>query len=49
MTTTSSTNVPITLPTCFNGGNLVDGICHCPSGYGGTFCQQKFGKLDFSF
>jgi hypothetical protein len=42
--TTSSTNAPVTVPTCFNGGNFVDSICHCPSGFGGTLCEQKFGK-----
>lgn len=47
--TTTSTNAPVTLPICSNGGNLVDGICHCPSGFGGIYCQQKFGKLNLVY
>lgn len=47
--TTSSTTTPTTTSACSNGGVLVDGSCHCPSGYGGIICQQKFGKLDLSY
>jgi hypothetical protein len=46
--TTPSTVAPVTPPACFNGGYFVDNICHCPSGFGGTLCEQKFGKK-FSF
>lgn len=45
-TVTSSTSVTPTTP-CSNGGNLVENYCQCPSGYGGTYCDQKFGKIDF--
>ena len=41
----SSTTVPVGPPLCSNGGYFVDGNCHCPSGYGGIICEQKFGKL----
>lgn len=34
---------PVTLQ-CYNNGNLVNGICHCPSGFTGRFCQEKNGK-----
>ncbi len=47
--TTPSTNVPIIPSPCSNGGYLVDNICNCPSGFSGTFCEQKSGKLYFSF
>ena len=36
----------VTTAPCFNGGVLVDGSCNCPSGYAGSLCQQKIGKLD---
>jgi len=43
----SSTIAPVTPPTCSNGGYFIDDICHCPSGYGGMFCEQKYGELSF--
>jgi hypothetical protein len=39
----------VTVAPCFNGGVLVDGSCNCPSGYAGSLCQQKIGKLDCCF
>ncbi|CAF1457135.1 unnamed protein product [Adineta steineri] len=42
--TTTTTSTSITPLTCSNGGYLVDGICHCPSGYGGISCEQKYDE-----
>ncbi|CAF3508346.1 unnamed protein product [Rotaria socialis] len=42
MTTASSATVSAMSSTCFNGGYLVDGNCHCPSGFSGTLCEQIF-------
>lgn len=50
LTTRPTTTVPnaATPPLCLNGGVLVGSICNCPSGYGGSFCEQKLGKyIDF--
>lgn len=27
--------------TCYNGGTCTDGICQCPQGYGGTYCENQ--------
>ncbi|CAF3132243.1 unnamed protein product [Rotaria sp. Silwood2] len=40
--TATITVPPVTSPTCFNGGYFVDNDCHCPSGFGGIFCEQNF-------
>jgi len=37
----TSASTPAGSLQCYNGGNLVDGICHCLSGFVGTSCQQK--------
>ncbi|CAF1270825.1 unnamed protein product [Rotaria sp. Silwood1] len=43
ITFTSTTTVaPVTLSTCFNGGYFIDNDCHCPSGFGGIYCEQSF-------
>ncbi|CAF3808408.1 unnamed protein product [Rotaria sp. Silwood1] len=43
ITSTSTTTVaPVTLSTCFNGGYFIDNDCHCPSGFGGIYCEQSF-------
>jgi hypothetical protein len=47
--TISSTAVPVTPPRCFNGGNFVDNICNCPSGYDGLLCENKSSKKEFFF
>ncbi|CAF1283197.1 unnamed protein product [Adineta steineri] len=39
--TCSSTTDPSTPSPCLNGGVFTGGICHCPSGYSGAFCQDK--------
>ncbi|CAF0807806.1 unnamed protein product [Adineta steineri] len=39
--TCSSTTSPSGPSPCLNGGVYTGGICHCPSGYSGTICQDK--------
>ncbi|CAF1411836.1 unnamed protein product [Adineta steineri] len=39
--TCSSTTNPSTPSPCLSGGVFTGGICHCPSGYSGAFCQDK--------
>jgi len=45
----SSTSVTVIPSVCFNEGYFVDGSCNCPSGFGGSYCTQKFGKSYFLF
>ena len=42
----TSASTPAGSLQCYNGGNLVDGICHCLSGFVGTSCQQKDGIIE---
>lgn len=48
VSTTTSSSVSVTSSICFNGGYFVGEQCHCPSGFGGTYCEQSIGEL-FSF
>jgi len=41
-TTTTAAGSVVTPSPCLNGGVLVYGICNCPSGYGGAFCETLY-------
>jgi len=41
LTTSSTTTLAPGSIVCANGGVLVNGNCHCPSGYTGTLCASK--------
>jgi hypothetical protein len=43
-TTTTAAGSVVTSSPCLYGGVLFNGICNCPSGYGGAFCETLYGK-----
>jgi len=43
-TTTTAAGSVVTPSLCLNGGVSVNGICNCPSGYGGEICKNLYGK-----